>query len=260
MARSAAEKGQASPEYLGLVCLLALAAAAFASINLGPGIAGVIQDAFCRALGAECSPPSETAIYGPALPLIDPELIPPERERLLDPDPQQRQWDFGNLTPSELAWLELNDPDVYEAAEETRSWTEQRELVDRAMEADMDAFQDFKQDPAHDERLDYSDDGCSAPITGSVGLHYDFREACDRHDFGYRNFKRLGLFDERKAEVDMIFFHDMQDSCGDIFIALRRHCRNMAFIYFQGVDKLGGHCELPLGRERMPGPCAPEWG
>lgn len=259
MARSVSERGQASPEYLGLVCLLALVAAAFATVSLGPGIAGAIHDAFCRALGAECSPVPETALYGPALPLVDPELIGPERDRLLDPDPQQRQWDFANLTASELAWLELNDPEAFGAAEETRSWIEQRDLADAAMSADMDAFQAFKYDIGHDQRLDYSDDGCSAPVTGSVGLHYDFRQACDRHDFGYRNYKRLGLFDERKAEVDLIFYRDMRDSCGEMFIAVRHHCRNMAFIYYQGVDKLGGHCNLP-GEHRVRGPCAPEWG
>ena len=261
MARSASERGQASPEYLGLVCLLALVAAAFASVNLGLGIAGAIQDAFCRALGAVCSTVPEAGLYGPALPLVDPELFGPERDRLLDPDPQQRQVDFSKLTAAELAWLELNDPEVFEAAGETRSWIEQRDLVDAAIAADIDAFVAFKNDlTGHDQRLDYSDDGCSAPVTGSVSLYYDFRRACDRHDFGYRNYKRLGLFDERKAEVDLIFNRDMLDSCDEMFIAVRRHCRNMAFIYYQGVDKLGGHCDLPGKLDRVPGPCAPEWG
>jgi hypothetical protein len=43
--------------------------------------------------------------------------------------------------------------------------------------------------------LDWTTDGCSAPIVGSEGRSFNFRAACDRHDFGYRNFKALGLFD-----------------------------------------------------------------
>ena len=35
--------------------------------------------------------------------------------------------------------------------------------------------------------LDWSNDGCSAPIVGSEGRSFNFRAACDRHDFGYRN-------------------------------------------------------------------------
>lgn len=43
--------------------------------------------------------------------------------------------------------------------------------------------------------LDWTSDGCSAPIVGSQGRSFNFRSACNRHDFGYRNFKNLGLFD-----------------------------------------------------------------
>ena len=114
-------------------------------------------------------------------------------------------------------------------------------------------------DPAHDPRLDYTDDGCSSPI-GSSGFFFDFLEACYRHDFAYRNYKRLGIFDERKERADLVFIHDMRDSCGDVFIALRRQCRLMAFAYYEAVDKAGGYCDFPADLGRVPGPCAPEWG
>ena len=259
MARWACHRGQAAPEYVGLLLLVGLLATSFASVNLGPKIAAAIRDGFCHALHAECSPASSSVPYGPALPLVDPQLIGPERDRLLDPDPQQRQIDFLNLTVAELAWLELNDPEVYEAASETRSWIEQRDLVDAAMAADLDDFLAYKEDGAHDQRLDYSDDGCSSPV-GSSGFFFDFGEACYRHDFGYRNYKRLGVFDLKKAQVDLIFIHDMRESCGDVFITLRRQCRLMAFAYYEAVDKAGGHCDLPGDLGRVPGPCAPEWG
>ena len=194
--------------------------------------------------------------YGPALPLADPQLIAPERDRLLDPDPQQRQIEFLNLTAAELAWLEVNDPEVYEAAVEARSWIEQRDLVDAAMEADLGDFLAYKEDSAHDPRMDYSDDGCSSPI-GSSGFFFDFLEACERHDFGYRNSKRLGLFDERKAEVDLVFLHDMRDSCGEDRLRARRQCRLMAVAYYEAVDKAGGHCELPGDLGACPAPARP---
>jgi len=259
MLRGACQKGQAAPEYLGLVLLIGLVAAAVATVNLGPGFAGAILDAFCRAVGADCASTPVAVAYGPALPLVDPRLIGPERDRLLDPDPQQRQIDFWNLTASELAWLELNDPEVYEAARETPSWIEQRDLVDAAMEAELNEFVAYKHDSSHDPRLDYSDDGCSSP-TGSKAFFFDFLEACYRHDFGYRNYKRLGVFDERKEHVDLVFLHDMRGSCDEIFIALRRQCRLMAFAYYGAVDKAGGFCDLPGDIGRVPGPCAPEWG
>ena len=44
--------------------------------------------------------------------------------------------------------------------------------------------------------LDWSTDGCSAPLIGSEGRTFDFRIPCARHDFSYRNFTALGLLDE----------------------------------------------------------------
>ncbi|MCB1000392.1 MAG: hypothetical protein KDB40_13935 [Acidimicrobiales bacterium] len=44
---------------------------------------------------------------------------------------------------------------------------------------------------AADPWFDWSTDGCSAPLVGSTGRSFDFRAACRRHDFGYRNLKLL---------------------------------------------------------------------
>ena len=44
---------------------------------------------------------------------------------------------------------------------------------------------------AGDPWLDVSTDWCSAPLVGSTGRSFDFRAACRRHDFGYRNLKLL---------------------------------------------------------------------
>jgi hypothetical protein len=39
--------------------------------------------------------------------------------------------------------------------------------------------------------FDQSSDLCSAPIIGSTGRSFDFAQACERHDFAYRNYKLL---------------------------------------------------------------------
>ena len=211
MRLGAAHHGQASPEYVGLVALLALAATALAAIDLGSGIASSIQGALCRAVGAECSLGSAAAASGPSVPLTDPAL------------------------------------------------TEQ-ELLDMALEASLDDFQAIRDSANHDPRMDYSDDGCSAPVVGSSGPWFHFREACERHDFGYRNSKRLGLFDTYKKRIDAIFAEDMYDACLVEAWWQRRACRYTAGAFYSGVVLAGGHCYVPGTRRRVPGPCAPEHG
>jgi hypothetical protein len=44
---------------------------------------------------------------------------------------------------------------------------------------------------AGDPWFDVTTDWCSAPLVGSTGRSFDFRSACRRHDFGYRNLKLL---------------------------------------------------------------------
>lgn len=202
MRTAAAQNGQASPEYLGLVLLVALVAAAFAAINVEPGVAQAVEGAFCRAVGADCA---------------------------------------GEIPA-------------------TPSLTEQ-ELLDAALEGSLDEFLAIKDSPVHDPRMDYSDDGCSAPVIGSEAFWFHFREACERHDFGYRNSKRLGLFDTYKDRIDLLFADDMLAACAEEAWWQRRPCRWMAGVYFGAVSIGGGHCELPGDLPgRVPGPCAPEHG
>lgn len=41
--------------------------------------------------------------------------------------------------------------------------------------------------------FDWSTDFCSGPLVGSTGRSFDFRLACRRHDFAYRNTKLLDV-------------------------------------------------------------------
>src|SRR5215210_4952981 len=77
-------------------------------------------------------------------------------------------------------------------------------LVDRYAAADLDRFLAYRESGRR-HRLDFSSDDCSAPVVGSSGASFDFTEPCVRHDFGYRNYGRLGLFEERRRAVDEQF-------------------------------------------------------
>ena len=62
--------------------------------------------------------------------------------------------------------------------------------------------------------LDWTTDGCSAPVVGGEGRSFNFTQACMRHDFGYRNIKRLGLFNELvRTKLDEQFRRDLESSC-----------------------------------------------
>jgi len=259
MASRCGESGQTTPEYVGLVILVALIAATFGAVNLGPGVVGTINDALCRAVGAECSR-AGAALAGPPLPLVSPALTATERQLLLNPDPQYADLELEPFTASELAWLEQNDPEAFAAALEVRSWSEQRDLLDEAIDADLETFRATKGSETHDPRMDYSDDGCSVPVLGARADIFDFSPACERHDFGYRNSKRLGLFDVYKRRIDAVFASDLFDACKEVIVFAREQCKTTAAAYYSAVRVGGGHCDPPGPVGRVPGPCAPEHG
>lgn len=136
----------------------------------------------------------------------------------------------------------------------------ERELLEETLDGSLEEFLAMKRSPARDPRMDYSDDGCSAPVLGSESFWFHFREACERHDFGYRNSKRLGLFDTYKERIDLRFADDMLAACEEEAWWQRRPCRWMAGVYFGAVSIGGGACDLPGELGRVPGPCAPKHG
>lgn len=254
------ERGQATAEYVGLIILVSLIAAAFAAVSVGPGIPGAVEEALCRAVGAQCSGAGSGVAAGPAVPLADPMLTDLERRILLLPDPQYADYELEPFSAPELAWLELNDPEAYEAALRVRSWSEERDLLDQALDADLDTFAEYRDSEGHDPRMDYSEDGCSVPVIGPSGDIFEFRPACERHDFGYRNAKRLGLFDGYKRRIDAVFAKDLYDRCGEVFFIGKKQCKTFAAAYYSAVRVAGGHCNPPGPVGRIPGPCAPENG
>ncbi len=112
-------------------------------------------------------------------------------------------------------------------------------IVDRFLAADLDAFLAYRVSPDRDARLDYSTDYCSAPLVGSSGASFDFSDACLRHDFGYRNYDRLGIFAGRKEAVDDRFLADMRDHCAARPPADRDRCFAWARVFYEAVSRLG---------------------
>ena len=89
--------------------------------------------------------------------------------------------------------------------------------------------------------LDWSHDGCSAPIVGSEGRSFNFRTACDRHDFGYRNFKALGLFDtSTRTLIDEQLHRDMNRACDSQRRTFKVRCIAWSEIFYTMVRAAGG--------------------
>jgi hypothetical protein len=85
--------------------------------------------------------------------------------------------------------------------------------------------------------FDWSTDYCSSSPDQPLG--FDFRLPCHRHDFGYRNFKRLSAFPANKPRVDDAFYYDMKQICARYSWTPRQACLSTAWTYYQAVKKYG---------------------
>jgi len=112
-----------------------------------------------------------------------------------------------------------------------------------AVRRDFDRRLAALDDPrAANGRWDLSTDGCSsAPDTGPS---FDFRAACVRHDFAWRNLKRLdrrwgvGRFDTRAARLraNGRFHADLLTDCARRSGPAASTCRGAAALYKAAVD------------------------
>jgi hypothetical protein len=115
----------------------------------------------------------------------------------------------------------------------------------------MAAFQSARN--THDPSwMDWTSDGCSTPLPvglGDTGRSYNFRKACQRHDFGYRNEKRLdraaakaGTYwnSTTRKGIDVQFLADMRADCAPRPITQRYTCRAWADVYYRAVRAAGG--------------------
>lgn len=93
--------------------------------------------------------------------------------------------------------------------------------------------------------IDWSDDGCTK--SPDSGKNFNFRKSCLRHDFAYRNSKRLeawyrvdGWSYHNKAVADTGFKRDMTNHCFARNSWETEACLDKAWIYYKAVATVGG--------------------
>ncbi|MGP4018145.1 phospholipase [Saccharopolyspora sp. 5N708] len=112
---------------------------------------------------------------------------------------------------------------------------ELRSVTDQYLfELSLDSFTETRGEQPYADQLDWSSDGCS--MSPDEPLGYEFRTSCDRHDFGYRNYKKQERFTEaNREEIDDNFRDDMYSVCGSDL-----GCKGTANIYYYAVREFGG--------------------
>ncbi|WUH91013.1 phospholipase A2 [Streptomyces sp. NBC_00433] len=90
----------------------------------------------------------------------------------------------------------------------------------------------------------WDSDGCSNPYSYIYSRNspggYHFLHACQRHDFGYRNYKKQRRFTKAgKARIDNNFHKDMNHICSKAFLGGHPWCQMWANIYYQAVKRYG---------------------
>ena len=111
----------------------------------------------------------------------------------------------------------------------------------------LDEFQRQRAAAGPVDGLDWSSDGCSVPVLQepqrSVPQGFDFRAACERHDFGYRNLKAQARFTEDvRRRIDDGFRADMDAVCAQQsgWLGFRAvYCRHIAEDYHFWVRSCG---------------------
>jgi len=88
-----------------------------------------------------------------------------------------------------------------------------------------------------DYRFDWSTDYCSSSPDNPLG--FDFRLSCNRHDFGYRNYKAAGQFSPNKSRLDSAFYADLRRRCDRYNAWVRPACDSLAWTYYQAVRVFG---------------------
>jgi hypothetical protein len=82
--------------------------------------------------------------------------------------------------------------------------------------ADFVAVRQARSSDQVSDLLDWSSDGCSGGFLTPESIDGLFGDACLRHDFGYRNFRKGPRIDPspaRKQRIDDVFLADLLATC-----------------------------------------------
>jgi hypothetical protein len=86
-------------------------------------------------------------------------------------------------------------------------------------------------------QFDWSTDYCSTSPDQPLG--FDFRLSCQRHDWGYRNYKAMNQFSANKSRLDDAFYQDLLRKCRQYNSIVRPACNSLAWTYYQAVRTFG---------------------
>lgn len=104
----------------------------------------------------------------------------------------------------------------------------------------MEQFQGAKR-AKWPKELIWVDDGCTSSLD-KLG-HYNFLPACQRHDFGYRNYVNQGRMTALNRDIlDKRFYDDLLDECrkgGDLTSWKTTGCEWAAWTYYLTAHHLG---------------------
>jgi hypothetical protein len=98
----------------------------------------------------------------------------------------------------------------------------------------------------HGAHLDWSSDGCSLPLPvkkyGQNPFGWPYRQACERHDFGYRNYREQGRCTNSpnggtRIQLDQVFLADLRGICANV--KAKKRCNALALVYYHAVRKFG---------------------
>jgi phospholipase A2-like protein len=104
--------------------------------------------------------------------------------------------------------------------------------------------------------FDWSTDYCSSSPEKPLG--FDFTLSCWHHDFGYRNYKDVGLFTANKPRLDSTFYADLLRVCATYRVVVRAACNSLAWTYYQAVRLFGSlgavqQSDLDRAKRLLPG-------
>lgn len=88
----------------------------------------------------------------------------------------------------------------------------------------------------------WTSDGCSGPWASNT-----FTPCCDRHDFGYHNYKKAQhCTEEDREEVDRQFCRDMVSECQKMgWFGSKWACQAKSLVFYGAVRKWGGKWFCP---------------
>lgn len=94
-------------------------------------------------------------------------------------------------------------------------------------------FVSIRSTQPYNGQLDWSSDGCSDSPDKPFG--FNFLPGCYRHDFGYRNYKKQGRFNETtRKTIDDNLYSDLKGICGSNVA-----CKATAWTYYEAVRQFG---------------------